>query len=72
MQAAAMPMHPDLLSFINLPTASVSEELQQTAARRLQESKKVVIEKGKGVLQQSYRTALRPASLSVHCCSAIK
>jgi hypothetical protein len=37
-QTAAMPMHPDLLSFIKLPAASdPSEQLQQTAARKLQQ-----------------------------------
>lgn len=39
-QSTAMPMHPDLLSFARLPTASASldEELQQTAARKLQQN----------------------------------
>jgi hypothetical protein len=39
MQSAAMPMHPDLLSFVRLPAAnSAGEELQQTAARKLQQN----------------------------------
>lgn len=39
-QLVAMPMHPDLLSFVKLPTASssLSEELEQTAARTLQQA----------------------------------
>ncbi len=36
----SMPMHPDLLSFAKLPTAggSLEEELEQSAARTLQQA----------------------------------
>lgn len=50
LQAAAMPMHPELLEFLRMPVASSSDELQQTAARKLQQADGLFSEGG-GVCQ---------------------
>lgn len=50
-QTGAMPMHPDLLAFIKLPAASdPSEQLQQAAARKLQQAP--LFEEGGGEVLQ--------------------
>lgn len=50
MQALAVPMHPDLLSFVKLPTASLEEELQQTAGRKLQQQQGDLFQENGGAL----------------------
>lgn len=50
-QTGAMPMHPDLLTFIKLPAASdPSEQLQQAATRKLQQTP--LFEEGGGEVLQ--------------------
>ena len=49
LQATAMPMHPDLLSFVKLPIEiDLDEGLEQTAARRLQQNQGDLFQEGNG------------------------
>jgi hypothetical protein len=63
-------MHPDLLSFVKLPAAnSASEELQQTAARKLQQNDGP-FQEGEGAFYSSPTSSASTADSFTELCHA--